>query len=262
MPSDSRRPSPKDNRVRLQKFLADCGVGSRRACEALIDQGLVAVDGEIIHRQGVTVDPGHCTVTLRGRPVQSAGKVYLALNKPRDVVSTSHDPQGRRTVQSFVPRDTPRVYTVGRLDRDSEGLLLLTNDGEFTHALAHPRHHVSKTYLVWADGVLNSGHREQMLAGMRIDQESMRALSVKRVAQTSGGARYEVVLGQGRKRQIRRMFEACGVRVRRLKRTAVGSLQLGNLGPGQVRALQPREVEMLFREAGHDPAGSRDPRAE
>lgn len=249
VPSDSRRPSPKDNRVRLQKFLADCGAGSRRACEALIDQGLVAVDGEIVRRQGVTLDPDQQSVTLRGKRVSPPAKVYLALNKPRDVVCTSHDPQGRRTVQTFVPRGLPRVYTVGRLDRDSEGLLLLTNDGAFAHALAHPRHHITKTYLVWADGILDRVQQERMLRGMVIDGESMQALSISQVDRTGGGARYRVILGQGRKRQIRRMFEASGVRVRRLLRTGIGSLELGTLKSSEVRTLRVEEVRALLDEA-------------
>ena len=216
---------------------------------------MVAVDGETVRRQGMVIDPARQSVTVRGRLVRLPRRVYLALNKPRGILCTSRDPGGRPTVQSLLPAGLPRVYTVGRLDRDSEGLLLLTNDGDFAHALAHPRHHVPKTYLVWTASALDRPARERMLAGVEDDGEVLRALAVDEIARTAAGARYRVVLGEGRKRQIRRMMAACGLSVRRLQRVAVGGLQLGGLRPGEVRPLCPAEVRRLLAEAGRPPPG-------
>ncbi len=246
---DSPRPSPKNN-VRLQKYLAACGLGSRRACELLIDDGVVTVDGEVVNQQGVTIDPSRQTVHVHGRRVGEESKVYLALNKPRDFLCTSSDPEGRKTVHDLLPKGYERVYTIGRLDRDSEGLILLTNDGELAQALMHPRHHVSKVYHVLANHALTAEQEERMLRGVVHDGERLRALECTGLGETARGVRYRMVLGEGRKRQIRRMFDVFDLRVIRLQRVAVGSMQLGSLKTGDFRVLRPAEVQRLQDEAG------------
>ena len=247
---DSQRPNLKSDRVRLQKHLAECGLGSRRACELLIDQGAVSIDGEVISRQGVKVDPVRQSVCVRGRPVDPESKIYFALNKPRNVVCTSRDPEGRKTVHAFLPDIHSRVYTVGRLDYPSEGLLLLTNDGEFAQALTHPRNGVQKTYRVGVDGVLQPDMLHHMLRGVMVEGERLEAREIKRIHAKDSGFQYQIVLQQGRKRQIRKMIAFCHHRVKRLQRVAIGSLALGKLPCGQIRPLNPVEVRQLFRDAG------------
>lgn len=243
----SQKPSPRSE-VRLQAFLAACGIGSRRACEALIDQGLVSVDGEVVRRQGVTVDPARQAVCVRGAPVHPQPHVHLALHKPPGVVSTVRDPRGRRTVCDLVPGTFGRLYPVGRLDRDSEGLILLTNHGRFAHRMMHPRHHVPKVYEVWVSSPLHADRRRALLRGIVDGGETLRALSITPVGDRT--RRYQVVLGEGRNRQLRRMFDACGIEIRRLKRTAIGPLKLGGLPAGAWRELHPREVRRLEEAAG------------
>lgn len=247
---DSPRPSRSRSRVRLQKHLAACGVGSRRACEALIEQGAVSVDGQLVRRQGTTVDPFSQEIRVHNESITAEPKVYLALNKPRDILCTSRDPQRRKTIHSLLPDGLSRVYTIGRLDRDSEGLLLITNDGALAQALSHPRHHVQKTYRVWTTGALEPQQIKQMTSGIQSDGERLRARAVQLLHQGPRICRYKVVLGEGRKRQIRRMFDAFGLRVSRLQRVAVGPLSMGSLRPGQFRYLDPREVEDLYSAAG------------
>ena len=251
---DSQRPNLKSDRVRLQKHLAECGLGSRRACEILIDQGAVSIDGEVICRQGVTVDPTRQSVCVHGRSVDPESKIYFVLNKPRNIVCTSRDPEGRKTVHAFLPEIHSRVYTVGRLDYQSEGLLLLTNDGEFAQALTHPRNHVQKTYRVWVDGALEPTMLDHMIRGVTVDGERLKAHEMKRIHVNDKEVQYRVVLQQGRKRQIRKMIAFFHRRVKRLQRVAVGSLELGKLPVGQVRPLNPGEVRQLFRDAGSSAA--------
>lgn len=246
---DSPRPSPISKPVRLQKHLAACGVGSRRACEMLIEQGLVSVDGEIVRRQGMTVDPRSQRICVRNRPIAEERKVYLVLNKPRDILCTSRDPQRRKTIHALLPDGLGRVYTVGRLDRDSEGLLLITNDGRLAQALSHPRHHVKKTYRVWARGALRPDQLARMTSGVRSDGEILRAEDIEVLHTGPRISRYKVVLGQGRKRQIRRMFNSFDIGVARLQRIAVGPLTMGPLQPGHFRYLNAGEVEKLYASA-------------
>jgi len=245
----SRETLQKDE-VRLQKYLADCGVASRRASEQLIIDGRVAVDGNIVTEMGSKVMPGRSRVTVDGsevRPVMR--RTYLALNKPAGIMSTARDPHGRRTVVDLV-RDVPgRLYPVGRLDYDSEGLLLMTDDGAFAHAVSHPRHEVRKTYRAWTDRVLSRQEEEQFTHGVRDSGELLRALKIHPANQGREHAVYEIVLGEGRNRHIRRMFETLGVKVTRLQRTAIGPLQLGHLSPGQFRRLSPAEVKSLLHDA-------------
>jgi len=246
---DSPRPSQSSKRIRLHKHLAACGVGSRRACETLIDQGLVSVDGQTVQRQGMTVDPRSQRICVRNKPIAEERKVYLVLNKPRDILCTSRDPQQRKTIHSLLPDGLGRVYTVGRLDRDSEGLLLITNDGRLAQALSHPRYHVQKTYRVWVKGSVRPDQIERMKSGVRSDGETLRAEDIQVLHKGPRTSRYKIVLGQGRKRQIRRMFNTFDIGVARLQRIAVGPLTMGPLQPGHYRYLNANEVEKLYASA-------------
>lgn len=244
-----RLDSPKQNlssKVRLQKYLALCGVGSRRACEACIDQGRVAVDGLTIEGQGLCIDPETSTVTVDGHPVRPQQKVYLCLNKPRDVLCTSRDTHDRKTFLDLLPDIPERVYTVGRLDRDSEGLLLVTNDGELAVRLTHPRYHMPKTYHVWLDKPIDANQQRQLLIGITDDDELLTATRIAPLPNDkSRFPAYEIILNEGKNRQLRRMFQALDRRVKRLLRVRIGPLTLGTLKKGQWRTLTPREIQML-----------------
>lgn len=249
MPLDSLRPNPRPS-LRLHKYLASCGVGSRRACEKLIEQGVVQVDGVVVSEQGVSIDPGTQTVRVAGRVVAPETKVYFLLNKPRDVLCTSRDPQGRRTFRDLLPELPERVYTVGRLDRDSEGLLLVTNDGDFAHALTHPRHQVTKKYRVWIERPLIPAEEKRLLDGVSSEGELLSVLEIRRVRSRDARACYEVFLAEGRNRHLRRLFAELGREVLRLQRTEIGSLKLGRLGRGMSRTLRATEVRELMALAG------------
>lgn len=238
-------PSAPRGRERLQKYLARCGVGSRRACEDLIRAGRVRVDGRAATVLGTTVDPAAAKVEVDGRPVTPEAHAYILLNKPRGVVCTSHDPEGRPRAIDFVRGVPGRIYTVGRLDFASEGLILLTNDGALAHRLMHPRHHIEKTYEVWVEPALNRHAIRQLEHGVVDGDETLRTLAVTRSGKDALGFRYQVVLGEGRNRHIRRMMAAVGVRVKRLVRIRMGDLSLGTLKPGEFRDLTPGEREAL-----------------
>jgi len=242
--------SPKQNRKsdkypRLHKYLASCGVGSRRACEVLIAEGRVAVDGVVVRTQGVCVDPARQAVCLDNLPVVSQAKIFLVLNKPRDILCTSRDPQGRRTFLDLLPPLHERVFTVGRLDRDSEGLLLVTNDGDLAHALMHPRHGVEKLYRVWVAARLTPEQERRLRAGVTSGGERLILNEITPLATQAGQAAYQVRLVAGRNRHIRRMFEALGIAILRLQRVAIGPLTLNGLRVGAWRHLQDEEVKIL-----------------
>lgn len=237
--------APAAARVRLHKHLAACGVASRRACEKLMAEGRVRVDGEAATRPGTTVDPERQRIEVDGRVVRPQRFVHLAFHKPPGVVSTARDTHGRRTALHFL-RDVPgRVYNVGRLDLDSEGLLLFTNDGDLALQLTHPRHFVGKVYLVWTRGDLSEDGRARFLDGIYDRGECLRAVEVRRIRP----GHYRVVLREGRNRQVRRMFFSQGLRVTRLVRVAVGPVELGDLRPGAWRYLEPGEVQALRQAA-------------
>ncbi len=252
MRSDSRKPSPRSE-LRLQKYLASCGVGSRRRCEALISQGVVAVDGHVVSEMGVRIPSQGVRVTVRGEDVRPQPLVYLVLHKSPGVLCTSRDPRGRPTFHDFLPAVAGRVYSVGRLDGASEGLLLVTNDGDLAQGLMHPRHEVRKVYRVWTSRPLTSGEIRACRSGLDMDGVRMRMLSVRPLSSSAGTHAVEIVLGEGRNRQIRRMLGACGVGVRRLLRTAYGPLRLGSLQQGQSRTLTHREQAALCKAAGITP---------
>lgn len=234
---------------RLQKVLAAAGVGSRRACEDLIAAGRVTVDGRPASL-GDKVDPAEAVIHVDGeRVVTDARLVYLAMNKPRGVVSTMDDERGRDALAEYVGDLEQRVFHVGRLDADSEGLLLLTNDGSLAHRLTHPSFGVAKTYLVEVAGPVPAAVRRQLLAGVDLEDGPVKADAVKIVDTSGGRALVEIVLHEGRKHIVRRMMTEVGYPVKRLIRTAVGPVTLGGLKPGRTRRLNRVEVAALFREA-------------
>lgn len=236
-------------KIRLQRYLATCGVGSRRACEELIRSGRVTVNGQLVTVMGFTVDPDQTVVSVDGKSVVPEARLVLALNKPKGIVCTSHDPQGRRTVLSLLPDISERIYTIGRLDQNSEGLILITNDGMLAQAVTHPSRHVRKVYHVWVDKPISGSKLDRMKRGLTVDGEKMRMLDIASLRRTSRHTLYKVTLGEGKKRQIRRMFLAVGEQVRRLKRQSVGSIELGDLEPGQYRKLTANEIRGLYVDA-------------
>lgn len=228
---------------RLQKVLAACGFGSRRACEALISFGRVAVDGRPVTEMGIRVDPTRHRIFVDGREINLQRLDYLLLNKPAGYLCTSRDPRGRPTFLDLVPQADVRWVTAGRLDADSEGLLLVTNDGDLIQSLIHPSCGVDKTYRVELDRPLAPEDLARFTPGMLIRGQTHRAVAIRPVR----GSRpvYEIVLHQGLNRQIRRMAEAVGRRVTRLTRIRLGPLSLGSLKPGEWRKLTPGEVRDL-----------------
>lgn len=244
MDLDSLKPRP-TNKVRLQKYLAQCGVGSRRACEQFIAEGRVQVNGHPHTTQGHCIDPAHDQVLFDGRPLQTEALEYLLFNKPRDVLCTCRDPGERRTFRDFVPDPEQRLFPVGRLDRNSEGLLILTNDGEFAHALIHPRHQVPKYYEVWIDARLPEPECRRMIDGIWDEGELLQAAEVALIGRGEHRYGYEITLFSGRNRQIRRMMAALGREVISLKRVAIGPLTSEGLRVGQWRRLSDSEVTLL-----------------
>jgi 23S rRNA pseudouridine2605 synthase len=237
--------------VRLQKVLAAAGIGSRRACEELIAAGRVTVDGEVVREQGRRVNPATSVVTVDGERVNvHEDLVYLALHKPRGVLSAMTDARGRPTVGDYVADRPERLFHIGRLDADSEGLLLLTNDGELAHRLAHPSYGVPKTYLALVPGPIPRDLGKRLRGGVELD-DGLVAVDGFRVVEAAGGrALVEVVLHEGRKHVVRRLLAAVGHPVSSLARTAFGPVRLGHLRPGRLRRLDRRELAELYRLAG------------
>jgi 23S rRNA pseudouridine2605 synthase len=255
---------------RLQKVLAAAGVASRRDAEALIQAGRVQVDGQSVTTPGTKVDPEHATILVDGRPITARPPLlYLALHKPPGFDTTRADPHARHTVMELVlpgleskyGRGHPSVeglHPVGRLDRDSEGLLLLTNDGAFTHALTHPRYGVTKTYVAEVAGRPTPAELEQLRSGVMVEGRLTAPAEARWLPAPTGrrGGQVELQLKEGRKRQVRLMLDAVGHPVRRLVRTAVGPLTLGSLKPGQYRFLTEDEVQSLLNAARPEPEAS------
>jgi pseudouridine synthase len=224
--------------VRLQKYLAQAGISSRRGAEALIAAGRITVNGDVMTTPGTTVDPAVDEVRVDGKRVWIRATEWLALHKPPGYVSTRHDPQGRRTLYDLLPPAMRHLFPVGRLDADSEGLILLTNDGEAAHRLLHPSYQVEREYEVEVGGKPDDRVLEQLLAGVQLEDGTARAVRAERV----GRSGIQLTLREGRKREVRRMLAALGHPVRRLRRTRYGAVTLGTLSPGEWRHLEPHET--------------------
>ena len=236
--------------VRLQKFLSEAGVASRREGERLILAGRVTVDGQVVRLLGTKVDRAKNEVALDGRPLKPLAKRFVALNKPPKILCTRRDTHERRTVFDLLPADWGHLYTIGRLDADSEGLILLTNDGEFCQKVAHPSHGLLKTYRVTLAKRLGPETLEQLTIGLRDKGEFLKARCVRLLSTNNTRSEAELVLAEGRNREVRRMFKALGFRVLRLQRVAVGPVKLGELPSGKWRVLSRAEIASCLKPPG------------
>jgi len=253
--------------LRLQKIIAGTGIASRRRAESLITAGRVSVNGRVVTELGTKVDPARDHIKVDGKHLTAAQPyVYLLLHKPKNVMSTLDDPGGRTTVKDFLRGVSVRVFPVGRLDFDSEGLMLLTNHGELAQALLHPRYHVPKTYLIKVKGVLTDEDITELERGVKLHDGMTSPGTVKKVRKVEANSWLEITIHEGRKHQVKRMLEAVGHPVIKLLRIRMGPLSLGDLEPGAFRFLTDREANALRglveqrREAertGDPPAGGR-----
>jgi 23S rRNA pseudouridine2605 synthase len=233
---------------RLQKILARAGIASRRKAEELIREGKVRVDGRVVREMGTQVDPETQKIECEGIPVTSREKkIYILLHKPVGFLSTVHDPHGRPIVTDLLQGIKERVYPVGRLDLDTEGALLLTNDGELAQKILHPSHEVNKTYVAKVKGKPDTQKLAILARGVAIDGKKTWPAHLQVLQTEAQTTTIRIVIHEGRKRQVRRMFEAIGHPVLELKRTAYGKLELGKLAPGKYRRLTSRDIEMIFR---------------
>lgn len=234
---------------RVQKVLAAAGQGSRRVCEGFIAEGRVTINGRIA-TLGDKADPAIDVIAIDGERIHvNTDLLYLMLNKPMGVVTTTSDPEGRPTVMDFVPPN-PRVFPVGRLDQDTTGLLLLTNDGELANRVTHPRYELEKTYMVQIRGPISRRALHQLTDGVELEDGPAKArkANVKVADQTR--SLLEIVIAEGRKREVRRMMDAVGLELEALVRTQVGPIRLGDIGPGKVRPLNGKEVRELYTAVG------------
>ncbi len=232
--------------VRLQKLIAGTGIASRRKAEEMIAAGRVMVNGKVVTELGTKVEPGRDHVKVDGKHLSAAQPfVYLMLNKPKNVMSTLDDPGGRTTVRDFLRGVSVRVFPVGRLDFDSEGLMLLTNNGDLAQALLHPRYHVPKTYLIKVKGVLSNEEIKKLEQGVRLEDGITSPAMVKKVRKVEANSWLEITIREGRKHQVKRMLESVGHPVIKLMRIKMGPLVLGNLEPGEFRFLTDREANAL-----------------
>lgn len=231
---------------RLNKYLAHAGIGSRRHCEALIRANRVSIDGRVVKELATFVAPGQ-KVAVDGELIHEENHVYWLVNKPRGYLCTNHDPSRRPLAIDLVPQISQRVYTVGRLDEDSEGLLLLTNNGELAHRLMHPRFGIEKTYLVQVAGNPTPEDLHRLLEGVRLSDGQVKARNVKRLRRQGQSTWLRIVLAEGKNREIRRMLAKLNHKVVRLKRIAIGPLDIGNLRTGKSRPLMPQELKNVKR---------------
>jgi 23S rRNA pseudouridine2605 synthase len=228
--------------VRLQKFLAEAGVASRRAAEQIIVAGRVTVNGQIVRLLGTKVDPLHDKVSVDGKLVRERKKLYIALHKPVGYVCSHKDELGRRTVYELLPKEWEMAHTVGRLDFNSEGLIFLTNDGEFALRLTHPRYGVRKRYVATLDGAVEQQMLDKFVRGVFHSGEQLKAESARQISRHT----VELELSEGKNREVRRLFESQGLSVKRLQRTQIGKIKLGELKPGRWRTLTETEIRTLL----------------
>ena len=237
--------------VRLQKVLAASGIASRLKCETLMSEGRVEVDGEVITQLGAKVDPEVAVIRVDGKRLPVAeSKVYLVANKPRGVVSSMADEEGRRDLRSLLEGRTERLFHVGRLDTDTDGLIVLTNDGEFAHRLAHPSFELQKTYVAQVEGVVKPRVRRQLLDGVTLEDGPVGVDAFRVVSTESGKSLVELVIHEGRNRIVRRLLAEVGHPVLALSRTAIGPIRLGDLRSGRVRDLTADELGTLLDAVG------------
>ena len=252
---------------RLHKVLAHAGFGSRRSCEEMILAGEVMVDGKPVEELGVKVDPAKQKIVCQGRPVQAEAPIVIAVNKPRGYVSTTRDEHGRKKVTDLVPFKM-RLYPAGRLDADSQGLIILTNDGGLCDRLTHPRYGVNKTYHVVVRGYLKGEVMDRIRKGVWLSEGKTSPAKLRMIQRNRDRTVVEVTLSEGRNREVRRIFARFGLKVRRLKRIRVGGFSLGRLKEGEWRQLVPRDLAKIFgpgpgkgREGCQKRKGGYNPRA-
>jgi len=240
-----------ETEIRLQKVLAQAGIGSRRRCEQLIEEGRVSVNGEKVVEQGMRVDPATAIVHVNGKRIPTApGNIVLVMNKPRGVVTTMNDEQGRPCVGDLIADRPERLFYIGRLDADTEGLLLLTNDGELANRVGHPSHGVDKTYVATVSGTVTPQALRRLKDGVELDDGPMKVDSVRIIQQAKDRAMVELVIHEGRNRIIRRLMDEVGYPVIDLVRTRIGPLHLGNLKAGQIKELQGSDLHALYTAVG------------
>ena len=236
---------------RLQKILSRAGVASRRAAEQMILAGRVQVDGVVIKELGVRFDPAAVKITVDGKSIHEAEQhVYFLLNKPKGYLSTAHDERGRRKVLDLLPEVRERIYPIGRLDANTEGLLLLTNDGELMNGLLHPRYEVEKTYVARLERLPAETELDRLRAGIELEDGQTAPAQVRIIDAEPGRVRAEITIHEGRNRQVRRMFQALGYDVKALKRTHFAGLTLQGVPRGSHRALTAEEILSLYQKAG------------
>ena len=232
--------------VRLQKFLAEAGVASRRASEGIILAGRVAVNGETVRELGTRVDAGHDRVTVDGEAVRAKRRLYVALHKPRGCVCSRKDERSRPTLYDLLPKEWSSLYSVGRLDYNSEGLIFLTNDGEFSLHLTHPRYGVRKRYVATVEGRVGPEVLTLFTRGVWHQGEELKAKKTRLLLASHSQSVVELELAEGKNREVRRLFESQGLTVKRLVRTQIGKIKLGELRPGKWRTLTESEIESLI----------------
>jgi len=239
-----------DTEIRLQKVLAAAGIGSRRSCEILIDQGRVSINGEPVREQGRRVDPEVDIIHVDGERLQTKAQIVVyALNKPKGVLTTMIDDQGRPCVGDYVTELEQRVFHVGRLDADTEGLLLLTNDGDLANRLIHPSYGVDKTYIATVKELTNKALSE-LMSGVDLDDGTAKATKARIIDRTKNSVMVELVIHEGRNRIVRRMFDAVGSPVTSLVRTKIGPVALGQQRPGILRVINGAQLRALYTAAG------------
>lgn len=232
--------------MRLNKYIAECGVASRRGADGLIEEGRIKVNGKSVTQPGTVIDEDNDTVLLDGKKIERVRRsIYLMLNKPKGCVSTVKDDKGRKTVLDYIDIKDKRLFPIGRLDYDSEGLLLLTNDGDLAFKLTHPSHDIPKTYIAKVEGEVPESDLAVLRKGIVLDGIQTHRAKIKLLEYTEGFSRLEVTIYEGRNRQVRRMFESIGKQVVFLKRTGIGDLRLGGLSRGTYRYLTEKEIQLL-----------------
>lgn len=233
--------------MRLNKFLASAGIASRRKCDEIILSGVVAVNGKVVNELGTTVNEKKDKITVEGRVVKLPSSfVYIKLNKPKGYACTAKDEKGRKTIYDLVDCEE-RLFSIGRLDYDTEGLIILTNDGDFANKVAHPRYSIDKEYRVTVEGEVKESELAVMRKGVVVEGERMPSAKVEWLSFENGFTKLSVVIDEGQNRQVRRMFEAIGKTIKLLKRVRIGGVKLGGLSRGEYKDLTEEELNLLVR---------------